>query len=425
VRRLLLPLALLSVWAPAAWAETVFAGPVSDARLAVASDGTPTVAYVSGGVLSIVRRGSGTWPGETVALPGRDVELDGLSLYRQEQVTVLVRDRAGTWLAIVTKTAQGLRVRVLRPDAAGDLIGPAGLALDRRGRLVAAYALWRPSNETYLRLVREDARGRLVTSRITRGGFPSSTTLAAAAPVVLASGTIRVVETYLPAAIEWRPILGDWRGQFLQSSALGVPIGRVAAAANGNVVFAAWTEAFPTLGPPGVMLAVHASHTIAGLALENASLAALVVTKTGAELAANRCVADHVCGALVAGTELDGIAADYAAESGGGRQLLLAGPDGLAWYRSPAPPAVHVELGAVAGRLVGRLTGATGGSVTIYREHVGGARGAIATAPVAADGTFGAADATAGPVAPAAYRAVWIDPVTSIPYAALFPQPVG
>src|SRR2546423_132718 len=85
----------------------------------------------------------------------------------------------------------------------------ARLALDRSGDPVVAYAIWLPSRKTYLRLVRTDASfGRLVTTRITRGGFPSTATLPGAAPVVLPSGRIRVVETYLPAAIEWHPIPG-------------------------------------------------------------------------------------------------------------------------------------------------------------------------------------------------------------------------
>lgn len=426
MRRLVLTVAVVLLLPPSAQAESIFAGPVSDARLAVAADGTPTVAYVSGGVLSIARRTLGSWPAQTVALPGSDVEIDGVSIVNDGETLVLARDRNGTWLALVTETAQGLRVHLIHPDAPKDLIGPSGLALDHHGRAVLAYALWVPSHATYLRLVREDARGRLVTSRITRGGFPSTPTPAGAAPVVLASGALRVVETYLPAAIEWRPIPNnDWLGQFLHGTALGVPTGRVGVAANGSAVFAAWTEDYPTLGPPGVMLAVHKHHVFNGLALQNAIFAALALTPHGAELAANRCVADNVCGALVAGTELDGIVADYAADATGGRQVLLVDATGLAWYRSPAPLAVHVTLGAVEGQLAGRVDGASGGSVAVYRENAGGSRTLVATVPLAPDGTFTATDPTLGPAAPAAYRAVWTDPATSIPYASLFPQPSG
>jgi hypothetical protein len=56
--------------------------------------------------------------------------------------------------------------------------------------------------------------------------------------------------------------------------------------------------------------------------------------------------------------------------------------------------------------------------VTLYRERPDGARAAVATFPIAADGSFAASDPTAGAVA-AAHRVVYVDPATSIPYAAL------
>lgn len=418
VRRVLCSLALAAVWAAPAQAETVFAGPVSDARLAVGADGQPVVAYAAGGTLSLAVRGGGTWPAATIGLPGSDTEIDGLAVAGSGAVSVLCRERSGSWLELVTQTARSLGRQLIRPDVKDGVIGPAGLAVDRRGRPVVAYALWLPSHRTYLRLVRVDARGRLTTSAITKGGFPSTTTLAGAAPVVLPSGKVRVVETYKPAAIDWFPIPGGWKGQFLHSSALGIPTGRVEAAANGSVVFAAWTEAFPTLGSPTVVLAVHAARTFSGVVLENAVLADLLVTPGGAELAANRCVADAVCEALVDGHELDGIVAGYAAEAGGGRQVLLDGPGGLAWYRSPSTLSVAVSLTLANGQLAGRVSGAQGGSVDVYRELSGGARTRIATVPLAPDGSFAASDPTLGPAAPAAYRAVYVAS-DGIPYGAL------
>jgi hypothetical protein len=163
---------------------------------------------------------------------------------------------------------------------------------------------------------------------------------------------------------------------------------------------------------------VHASQTFSGVALEDAVLADLVVTPSGAELAANRCVADAVCEALVAGHELDGIVAGYAAEPDGARQVLLDGADGLAWYRSPTALGVTVTLTSTSGLLTGRVRGAQGGSVVVYRELSGGTRTAVATVPLAADGSFTASDPTLGPAAPAAYRAVYVD-ANGIPYAAL------
>src|SRR5206468_6806510 len=152
------------------------------------------------------------------------------------------------------------RWRTIRPDGARDLLGPAGLALDLHGRPVVAYALWHASHRTVLRLVRTDARGAFRTKAVTRKGFPETQTLASAAPVVMPNGQIRVVETFAPAAIEWSPIPGDWIGQFLHSSALGVPTGVIATAASDATLYAAWTEAYPTLGPPAVVLAVHGAR---------------------------------------------------------------------------------------------------------------------------------------------------------------------
>ena len=206
---------------------------------------------------------------------------------------MLLRSRDGRWLGLARSVASGRwRWQTIRPDGPRDLIGPAGLALERNGRPVVAYALWHASHRTVLRLVRTDARGAFRTRAVTRKGFPETPTPAGAAPVVLPNGQIRVVETFTPAAIEWRPIPGDWIGQFLHSSALGFPTGTVATAVAGSTVYAAWTEAFPTLGPPAVVLASHGSHAQGAVAMENAVLAALVLTPAGPELAANRCAGD-------------------------------------------------------------------------------------------------------------------------------------
>ena len=225
---------------------------------------------------------------------------------------MLLRGRDGRWLGVARRVASGeWRWQTIRPDGPRDLIGPAGLALDLQGRPVVAYALWHASHRTVLRLVRTDARGALRTQAVTRKGFPETPTLASAAPVVLPNGRIRVIETFTPAAIEWSPIPGDWIGQFLHSSALGFPTGAVATAVAGSTVYAAWTDAFPTLGPPAVVLASHGSRAQGAVAIENAVLAALVLTPAGPELAANRC-AGQSCLGLVGDIGLDGLVAGYA-----------------------------------------------------------------------------------------------------------------
>jgi hypothetical protein len=248
---------------------------------------------------------------------------------------------------------------------------------------------------------------------VTRKGFPPTSTLAAAAPVVLGSGAVHVVETYVPGAIEWRPIPGDWLGQFLHITQLGAPTGSIVATAVGSVVYAAWTEAFPTLGPPGVVLAIHSDRARSSVAIENAVLAGLALTPDGPELAANRCVPPGVCGGLVADTGVDGVVAGYTAAPDGTRDLLLATDDGLEWLRSPGPLGVHVTM---TPQLAGRVDGATGGAVQVFREVPGVPRVLLGSFPVAADGTFTASDPTASPVA-AAYRAVYSS--GGIPYAAL------
>src|SRR5437667_1564246 len=216
VRRLVLPLLVFLVWTGAAHAETVFTGPVTDARLALGPNARPLAAYISNGVLSIAERSdSGAWSAASVALPAKNVELDGLVVDRLGFPTLLLRERSGAWLALAGLGPRGSwRWKTIFPDSKHDLIGPSGLALDPSGDPVVAYALWLPSRKTYLRLVRTDASfRRLVRTRITRGGFPSTSTLPGAAPVVLPSGKIRVPETFLHAAVEWHPIPGDLLGR--------------------------------------------------------------------------------------------------------------------------------------------------------------------------------------------------------------------
>jgi hypothetical protein len=408
VCRVVLPLLVLLLSGGVARAETVYPGPVADARLALGPAETPIVAYILEANLVLATRGPSGWTDSTVILPRQDVEIDGLAA-GPNGVTALVRSRDGTWLALW----DGQRLRSFRRDSKLALFGPAGLALDAAGRPVVAYAVWVPSHKTYLRLVRPKANGKHDTTPVTRKGFPPTSTLAAAAPVVLGSGAVHVVETYLPAAIEWRPIPGDWMGRFLHITALGAPSGGIIATAVGSVLYAAWTEAFPTLGPPGVVLAVHSDLARSSVALENAVLAGLALTPDGPELAANRCVAPGVCGGLVADTAVDGVVAGFTAAPDGTRDLLLATDAGLEWLRSPGPLNVHVTL---TQQLTGRVDGASGGAVLVYREPPGAARTLLGSFPLAADGSFTASDPTASPVA-AAYRAVYT--AGGIPYAAL------
>ncbi len=122
-------------------------------------------------------------------------------------------------------------------------------------------------------------------------------------------------------------------------------------------------------------------------------------------------VAGFVTGS--AQTEFDGRVLGYAATPTGGRQLLLARPDGLEWFEVPTVPTLRV---AVDFTLRGRVEGAAGGSVSLYEERAGQPRRLVGEFPLGEEGLFDAAvPVTAG----FSYRAVYVDPVTGVPYARL------
>jgi len=410
VRRFALPLLVGLCWTGSASAETIYPGQVEGARLAGGR-----VAYVLGANAVIATRGPRSWQDTAIGFPG-PVELDGFAVRPDGTSAVLARDLAGHWLALW----DGRRIVHFHRDSKQARFGPAGLALDRAGRPVVAYALWYPSHRTFLRLARL-RRNSVSVQAVTRGGFPSTPGYPAAAPVVLGSGAIRVVETYLPGAIDWG--LTGW-GRLLFSSALGVPVGGVVAGAVGSTLYAAWTEAFPTLSPPAVVLATHADVVHSGVAIDDAVLADLALTPSGPELAANHCIpaaafgatGNGLCIGLVNGSGIDGIVAGYTA-SGDDRQLLLQTDDALEWFDAPHGLGARVTLNP---DLSGRVDGVTGGTVELYRELPGAPRALVDTEPVAPDGSFTLRDATASAEV-AAHRAVYIDAATGIPYAALLP----
>jgi hypothetical protein len=70
----------------------------------------------------------------------------------------------------------------------------------------------------------------------------------------------------------------------------------------------------------------------------------------------------------------------------------------------------------------GRVDGASGGGVQIYRETPAG-RTAAGVVELAADGSFSFQDAA--PTSPTLYRAVYLGPATNVPYASLLRSPVG
>src|SRR5437588_838470 len=323
---------LVSVLAlPAPAKAEIVAPTTSDGLLAVAADGSPRVAYLSGRDLVLEQRSGTGWIANGLGRAPAGAVLFGLVVDGAGRSSVLVEADDGAWLALASR---GRPLRVVARPAKGSSFGPAGLTLDAAGRPAFAYAVRRRSTKTFLRLVTTDTQGRLRTHPITKGGFPSSTLVPGAVPVVV-HRTLHVVETFSNEAIDWGPKRGGgWEGQYLYASRCGSPQGKVGAAASGANLWSSWTE------------------------------------MTG---------------------------------------------DG---------PIVLLTLTADAsGDISGRVTGATSGVVQIYRELGSAGRAPIGNAELAPDGTFSVQDVP--PASPTLYRAVYVDPATGIPYAALLRTPVG
>jgi hypothetical protein len=222
-------------------AQAEIVAPVSGpALLAVARDGSPRVAFVSGRELVVARRGAPRWTFARLGrVPGTRPVLAGLVVDGRGRSSVLVEAENGSWLALARP---GAKLRVVARPRKGASFGPAGLTLDRAGRPAFAYALQLANGKTWLRLVTLDARGRLDVHGITKGGFPASSQVPGAAPLLF-GGRLHVVETYSSAAIDWGPKDGGgWEGQFLFASIIGTPAGRVGAAASGDTLWSSWTQ---------------------------------------------------------------------------------------------------------------------------------------------------------------------------------------
>jgi hypothetical protein len=399
----------------------------SDALLAVGRDGTPRVAYTSGRDVVVGRRTAAGWKFARVGkVPVRSPVLAGLIVDGRGRTSLLVQAVNGSWLALASS---GGKVRIVARPKKGSSFGPAGLTLDAHGRPAFAYALRKASAKTWLRLVTTDARGRLHVHGITKGGFPSSDFVAGASPV-LVGGKLHVVETSTDQAIDWGPKPGGgWVGQFLFISRDGTPAGRVAAAASSAGLWSAWTEM--TADTRSVLLNLSADTQATATALDHGILVSLLVDRGNAEVGAYdwATLGDTPVYASVLAdvngpfSELDGRLDGYVRAPDGSRQILLTTPSGLQWFASPTRPAIEVTIAADASGLVhGRVDGATGGAVQIYRESLTG-RSAIGTAPLAADGTYSFQDTAPG--SPTLYRAVYVDAATQIPYASLLRAPVG
>lgn len=436
VRRLALAaLLLVPLWLAATGRADLVPGSAgaADSLLATAPDGSPRVAYVAadGGVVVAARDATGVWATQRPPLPPLAAPaIVGLA-QAPAGLVVLVEAANGSRLVLAEQHGAAWTVRTVASRPAHGSLGFGALALDRSGRPLVAYATLLSSRKTALRLVHEDARGRLLGEAVTRDGFPESVDLPTVAPVVLADGSVRVVEAYSGAVIEWARTKSrkSWTGQFLFANSLAEPAGTLHAVADpAGGAWSAWTELFPTFAESQVILGENRDGQRTTVLDRHAFVVGLAETATGPEAAADDYVslpggrtvyAGLVVDAAGNALELAGNLEGYAVEPSGARQYLLLDGAGVEWFRSPTAPTASVSLSASADGaafvLTGRVAGASGGAVEVDRETQSGTQ-LVATVPLAADGTFSLADTP--PVRPLTYRAVYRD-ANGVPLAAL------
>jgi hypothetical protein len=409
---------------------------VQDGMLAVSANGTPYIAYMHGNDVEIASRRSGAWKQMRVAHVTKGSTLVALKAGRRGPV-VLIRGPGSHSLDLFRATNGGWRRIPIARAPSGSRLGWPGLVL-QRGKALIAYTRWKhATHRTALVLKTIGPRGRSRSVQITGSGFPKSFVAPPAVPV-LAGRAVRVIESYgndgAVGTIEWRPQGGTWKGQYLDSGFGDFPVGPLLGAVGGNAVYAAWTQALLGAGDLPVSLVKHGRSIESDFVLDRAVMTGFGLTDTGAEVAANEWVSAAEVGlpgeAVVwagvvvnhhADFELDGWLAGLASSPRGARDLLLARPDGLWWYRLRRPPSIHVTLDAVQQLngtvLVGGAVHGGSGAVKIYRERPGMPRDLAGSAPLARDGSFTFLDTPS--IGPLVYRAVYTDPASGVPYATL------
>ena len=415
---------------------------VQDGMLAVSPGGKPFVAYLRGNRVEIATRVDGAWRTSRAARVARGSNLVAFKAGRRGPV-VLVRGPGSDSLDLVRGTKAGWKgIRIARAPS-GSKLGWPGLVLERGAALVA-FTRWRHStHRTALLLTRIGPRGRARSVQITGSGFPKSFVAPPAVPV-LAGRSVRVIESYgmdgAVGTIEWRPLDGTWKGQYIDAGYGDFPVGPLLGAIGGNAVYAAWTQALLGAGELPVSLAKHGRSIESDFVLDRAVMTGFGLTATGPEIAANEWVSagdlglngDNVVWAGVVvnrrvGFELDGWLAGLASAPRGARDLLLAGTDGLSWYRLHRPPSVRLDLDATEQLngtvlVTGEVRGGSG-TVRLYRERPGSPRELAGSAPLAGNGSFSFLDTPS--IGPFVYRVVYTDRATGLPYAALSHDPIG
>ena len=397
-----------------------------DSLLAIRSDGSPLVAYVAAdsGVVLAARGTDGTWSTQAVPMPALTARPAVVGLAQTSFGTALLAEATnGSRLVLAEQRNGRWTTRVIANAPTAGALGFGGLAIDLGGRPVIAYASLVSTRKSALRLVRENAAGKLTSEAITKLGFPPSSDLPTVAPAVLPNGKVRIVEAYTGATIEWSRAKNgkDWTGQFLFANSLAQPAGVARAVPNpAGDTWSTWTELYPGAGESHVVLAQNTGGDHTTILDTHAFVVGLASSSTGPEVAADDYVdllgartvyAGVVLSASGTPVELDGNLEGYAVEPGGGRQYLILDASGVSWYRSPTAPAARVTLSATVDGasfvLTGSVTGAPAGSSVEIDRETGQGRQLLTTVPLAADGTFTLTDLP--PSRPLTYRAVYHD----------------
>jgi hypothetical protein len=412
----------------------------ADGALALNAKGTPSVAYVRGTKLVVsTRAGLAKWRGVNAATTTAGATVKAFRIGAAGPVA-LVQSSDDRSLALVRKRGSEWQTIRIATVPATMALGWPGLALDAKGLPIVAYTRWNGLNlNTQLQFVRFGANGRPASQNVTRDGFPQSIVPPLAAPV-LAGGRVHVVEAYgfhtVTGAFEWYPDGKTWTGLGLDVTRGDFPVGPMLAGLLQGRLYAAWSQSMAAFDATPVTLAARATNPSSEFVLDRALTTALALPAHGAEVAANQWVSadelglagDGVVwgGTVVSGNEgaeqvgLDGWIGGLAVAPKSGREILLERGGNLEWYRSPARLTTRVTLRALpdadAVSVDGRVEGASGGQVTVYRENLDGTRTAIGNAQLSG-GSFSLRDKTTA--RPLVYRAVYTAPSTGIPYAAL------
>jgi hypothetical protein len=202
-------------------------------------------------------------------------------------------------------------------------------------------------------------------------------------------------------------------------------------------LWSAWTQVYPETTPEDlVVLLSSSSEAQTTLELTHGIFVSIASGESTPEVAAYDWVTIGDGFPVYAGLvlqapggqawQLDGRLESFAIGRDGARQLLLFREGELQWFRSPgALPGIRLTMRPVdaSGQTSGNVAGATGGTVQIYRELPYAARELVATSPVTPDGSFQATGL--GSSSDNLYRAVYIDPATTVPFSFLPGVPAG